>query len=83
MRVAVAGGCCATLCSSLIWEAMNYDVNNVFAKIIRDEAPAHRVYEDESTVAFMDIMPHGHTQSVRHDLFRQLCWVGRSWSPSV
>jgi histidine triad (HIT) family protein len=42
---------------------MNYDVDNVFAKIIRDEAPAHRVYEDESTLAFMDIMPQidGHT----------------------
>jgi len=42
---------------------MNYDVDNVFAKIIRDEAPAHRVYEDESILAFMDIMPQidGHT----------------------
>ena len=42
---------------------MNYDAENVFAKIIRDEAPAHRVYEDDSTLAFMDIMPQvdGHT----------------------
>ncbi len=42
---------------------MKYDAENVFAKIIRDEAPAHRVYEDDSTLAFMDIMPQvdGHT----------------------
>lgn len=35
----------------------NYDDNNIFAKIIRKEAPAISVYEDESTLAFMDIMP--------------------------
>ena len=42
---------------------MNYDSENVFAKIIRNEAPAHRVYEDDWTVAFMDLMPQadGHT----------------------
>ena len=34
-----------------------YDDNNIFAKILRDEAPAIRVYEDEMTLAFMDIMP--------------------------
>ena len=40
-----------------------YDVDNIFAKIIRGEAPAHKVYEDEQTLAFMDIMPQtpGHT----------------------
>jgi len=36
---------------------MGYDENNVFAKILRDEMPSHRVYEDERTLAFMDIMP--------------------------
>ena len=42
---------------------MGYDNNNVFAKILRDEMPSHRVYEDEQTLAFMDIMPvsKGHT----------------------
>lgn len=42
---------------------MNYDPNNVFAKIIRGELPAHKVYEDQNTFAFLDIMPRapGHT----------------------
>ncbi|MGO7532896.1 HIT family protein [Rhizobium leguminosarum] len=34
-----------------------YDDNNIFAKILRGEIPSHRVYEDEHTVAFMDVMP--------------------------
>jgi histidine triad (HIT) family protein len=36
-----------------------YDDNNVFAKILRGELPAHKIYEDESTIAIMDIMPRG------------------------
>jgi histidine triad (HIT) family protein len=36
-----------------------YDPNNVFAKILRGEMPAHKVYEDDDTFAFMDIMPRG------------------------
>jgi histidine triad (HIT) family protein len=42
---------------------MNYDSSNVFAKILRGELPAHKVYEDAETLAFMDIMPRceGHT----------------------
>ena len=36
---------------------MAYDNQNIFAKIIRGEAPCFRVYEDEKTLAFMDIMP--------------------------
>jgi histidine triad (HIT) family protein len=40
-----------------------YDPENVFAKILRGDAPAHKVFEDEKTLAFMDIMPQtrGHT----------------------
>jgi histidine triad (HIT) family protein len=34
-----------------------YDPQNVFAKILRGELPSHRVYEDERTLAFMDVMP--------------------------
>lgn len=34
-----------------------YDPANVFAKILRGEMPAEKVYEDGATVAFMDIMP--------------------------
>jgi histidine triad (HIT) family protein len=36
---------------------MAYDRNNVFAKILRGEIPATKVYEDEKTLAFMDVMP--------------------------
>jgi len=40
-----------------------YDPNNIFAKILRGEAPSVRVYEDDSALAFMDVMPRtpGHT----------------------
>lgn len=34
-----------------------YDSNNIFAKILRGEIPSHRVYEDDATIAFMDVMP--------------------------
>jgi histidine triad (HIT) family protein len=34
-----------------------YDPSNAFAKILRGELPAHKVYEDADTLAFMDIMP--------------------------
>ncbi|WP_299078358.1 HIT family protein [uncultured Ruegeria sp.] len=36
---------------------MSYDPENIFAKILREEIPSMRVYEDEDTLAFMDIMP--------------------------
>jgi histidine triad (HIT) family protein len=36
---------------------MNYDNNNIFAKILRGEIPCHKIYEDEHTLAFMDVMP--------------------------
>ncbi len=40
-----------------------YDSNNIFARILRGELPKVAVYEDEHTLAFMDIMPavEGHT----------------------
>ena len=37
--------------------AAAYDPSNIFAKILRDEVPSHRVYEDDVALAFMDIMP--------------------------
>jgi len=42
---------------------MSYDPNNVFARILRGEIPSVAVYEDEHTLAFMDLMPQaeGHT----------------------
>ena len=40
-----------------------YDSNNIFAKILRDEFPCYKVYEDDHVLAFLDIMPRspGHT----------------------
>ena len=40
-----------------------YDSNNIFAKIIRGELPCHKVYEDDRSMVFLDIMPRapGHT----------------------
>ncbi|HUQ35453.1 MAG TPA: HIT domain-containing protein [Aestuariivirga sp.] len=37
---------------------MTYDPNNIFSKILRGEIPSHKIYEDEHTLAFMDVMPH-------------------------
>ena len=35
----------------------SYDPNNIFAKILRAELPAYKVYEDDKAVVFLDIMP--------------------------
>jgi histidine triad (HIT) family protein len=54
---------------------MAYDPNNIFAKILRGEIPCHKLYEDEDTLAFLDIMPRseGHalviTKTQARDLF--------------
>ena len=34
---------------------MSYDKNNIFAKIIRGDLPAQKIYEDENILAFNDI----------------------------
>src|SRR5262249_15135925 len=34
-----------------------YDNDNIFAKILRGDMPAFKVYEDDKTFAFLDIMP--------------------------
>jgi len=36
---------------------MAYDEQNIFARIIRGELPAIKLYEDDQVLAFMDIMP--------------------------
>ncbi|HCO53794.1 MAG TPA: HIT family protein [Pelagibacterium sp.] len=40
-----------------------YDPDNIFGKILKGEIPSHTVYEDDDTLAFMDVMPQsrGHT----------------------
>lgn len=35
----------------------DYDPDNIFAKILRGEIPSHKIYEDEHTLAFVDVMP--------------------------
>ncbi|MEM8654160.1 MAG: HIT family protein [Pseudomonadota bacterium] len=34
-----------------------YDDTNIFAQILRGEIPCFKVYEDDETLCFMDIMP--------------------------
>ena len=36
---------------------MNYDENNIFAKILREEIPCNKIYEDEFVLSFHDINP--------------------------
>lgn len=57
---------------------MAYDTNNIFAKILRGELPAHRVFEDDKTLSFLDIMPRGtgHTLVIPKAPARNLLDVG-------
>lgn len=36
---------------------MEYNANNVFAKILRGELPCNKIYEDDYALAFYDINP--------------------------
>jgi histidine triad (HIT) family protein len=36
---------------------MSYDDNNIFAKILRDEIPCKKIYEDDYVLSFYDINP--------------------------
>ncbi len=52
-----------------------YDEANIFAKILRGEMPAARVFEDEHVFAFMDVFPQsrGHTLVIpKHTQARNL-----------
>ena len=53
---------------------MAYDENNVFAKMLRGEIPCHKIYEDEDTLAFLDIMPRtqGHALVITKEKARDL-----------
>jgi len=57
----------------------SYDPNNIFAKILRGEVPSHKVYEDEHSLAFLDIMPRtqGHTLVIPKAPARNLLDVPR------
>ena len=51
-----------------------YDNENIFAKILRGDLPCHKVYEDDMTIAIMDIMPRadGHTLVIPKNASRNL-----------
>jgi len=51
-----------------------YDPENIFSKIIKGALPAYKVYEDDKTIAFLDIMPRapGHTLVIPKQPVRNL-----------
>ena len=52
-----------------------YDPGNIFAKILRGEMPAVRVFEDDDVLAFLDVFPQarGHTLVIpKHSTARNL-----------
>lgn len=52
-----------------------YDHGNIFAKILRGEMPAARVFEDDHVLAFMDVFPQsrGHVLVIpKHSQARNL-----------
>jgi histidine triad (HIT) family protein len=51
-----------------------YEPSNVFAKILRGELPAEKVYETDRVLAFMDIMPRseGHVLVIPKTAARNL-----------
>ena len=62
-----------------------YDQSNVFAKILRGEIPSHRVYEDDATIAFMDVMPQaeGHLLVVPKSPSRNLLDADAATLPAL
>ena len=53
---------------------MAYDESNIFARMLRGEIPCHKLYEDQDTLAFLDIMPRseGHTLVITKEQARDL-----------
>jgi len=53
---------------------MDTDPNCIFCKIVTGEIPAHKVYEDDNFLAFLDIHPlsPGHTLVIPKEHYR---WV--------
>jgi histidine triad (HIT) family protein len=64
---------------------MTHETNCIFCKIARGEAPAVRVYEDDQTLAFMDISPasEGHTLVVSKMHFPNLLAIDTSTLTAV
>lgn len=55
-----------------------YDTANIFARILRGELPAHKVYEDDKALVFLDIMPRtaGHALVIPKAPARNLLDIG-------
>ena len=51
-----------------------YDDQNIFAKILRDEIPSSRVYEDDYAIAFHDINPQAPTHILVIPRGRYVSW---------
>ncbi|EJM98090.1 HIT family protein [Phyllobacterium sp. YR531] len=60
--------------------SQQYDNNNIFARILRGEIPSHKIYEDDSTFALMDVMPQGkgHCLVLTKSTSRNILDVGAS-----
>ena len=52
----------------------SYDPDNIFAKILRGDMPAVKVYEDDEVLSFMDVFPQtrGHTLVIPKTASRNL-----------
>lgn len=59
---------------------MRHDDNCIFCKIVRGEAPAIKVHDDELTLSFMDIRPasEGHTLIISKEHFENLLDIDAS-----
>lgn len=55
-----------------------YDDKNIFARILRGEIPAQKIYEDEHSIAIMDVMPQaeGHALVIPKAPSRNILDIG-------
>lgn len=62
---------------------MNYDNENVFAKILRGELPCNKVYENDHALAFHDISPQApvHVLVIPKGAYVSIADFSRSASP--
>ena len=63
-----------------------YDDDNVFAKILRGEIPARRVYEDDYAIAFHDINAQAPTHLLVIPRGRYVSWddfSARAWDAEI
>lgn len=61
----------------------DYDDSNIFARILRDEIPSRRVYEDEHSIVFHDIAPWAPVHLLAVPKGRYVSWDDFSASASA